>query len=138
MSKKPIASDASTFTLPSELAAAARAAYEKKATDVVVLDMRKIPAFTDFFLLCSSQSQRQLRAVAEAIEKALLDEGLRPTHIEGTEGSEWILLDYFDFVVHVFTASQRRFYGLDRLWGNAERTVVPDTPASRHEGDGAP
>jgi ribosome-associated protein len=128
MSKTPIASDTSTPMLPSELAAAVRAAYEKKATDVVVLDMRTIPSFTDFFLLCTSQSQRQMRAVAEAIEKALLDEGVRPAHIEGTEGSEWILLDYFDFVVHVFTASRRRFYGLDRLWGNAVRIEVPDSP----------
>ena len=129
MSKTPILSETSTPTLPSDLAAAARAAYEKKATDVVVLDMRKIPSFTDFFLLCTSQNQRQMRAIAEAVEKALLDEGVRPAHIEGTEGSEWILLDYFDFVVHIFTAQQRRFYGLDRLWGNAERIIVPDSPA---------
>jgi ribosome-associated protein len=129
MSKTPIASDTAVPMLPSELAAAARAAYEKKATDVVVLDMRKIPSFTDFFLLCTSQNQRQMRAIAEAIEKALLEEGVRPAHIEGTESSEWILLDYFDFVVHIFTAPQRRFYGLDRLWGNAERIVVPDSAA---------
>jgi len=129
MSKTLIAGDATIPTLPSQLAAAARAAYEKKATDVVVLDMRKIPSFTDFFLLCTSQNQRQMRAIAEAIEKALLDEGVGPAHIEGAEGSEWVLLDYFDFVVHIFTAPQRRFYGLDRLWGNAERIVVPDPAA---------
>jgi len=129
MSKSPIASDPSTPALPSDLAAAARAAYEKKATDVVVLDMRQIPSFTDFFLICTSQNQRQMRAIAEAVEKALKDDGVTPAHIEGTESSEWILLDYFDFVVHIFTAQQRRFYGLDRLWGNAERIAVPDSPA---------
>ena len=129
MSKSPIASDPSTPALPSDLAAAARAAYEKKATDVVVLDMRQIPSFTDFFLICTSQNQRQMRAIAEAVEKALKDDGVTPAHIEGTESSEWILLDYFDFVVHIFTAQQRRFYVLDRLWGNAERIAVPDSPA---------
>jgi ribosome-associated protein len=129
MSKTPIASASSTPTLPSELAAAALAAYEKKATDVVVLDLRKLQSFTDFFLLCTSQNQRQMRAIAEAVEKALRDQGVSPAHIEGTDSSEWILLDYFDFVIHIFTAPQRRFYGLDRLWGNAERIVVPDSPA---------
>ena len=115
--------------LPDDLAAAARAAYAKKATDVVALDMRGIPSFTDHFLICTAQNQRQMRAVADAIEQALKEGGRKPAHVEGNEQSEWILLDYFDMVVHVFTADQRRFYALERLWGAAVRIVIPDSAA---------
>jgi ribosome-associated protein len=116
-------------TLPDPLVKAARAAYAKKAEDVVALDMRAIPSFTNYFLICTAQSQRQMRAVADAIDVALREDGHRAAHIEGDERSEWILLDYFDMVVHVFTAEQRRFYGLERLWGAAERIPVSDESA---------
>jgi len=112
--------------LPHDLIRAARAAFGRKATDVVALDMRAIPSFTDYFLICTAQNSRQLQAVADAIEQALRDEGHRPAHVEGDERSEWILLDYFDMVVHVFTAGQRQFYALERLWGAAVRIVIPD------------
>jgi ribosome-associated protein len=126
MSKTPSTVETTATPLPDALVVATRAAFDKKATDVVVLDMRKIPSFTDYFLICTAQSQRQLRAVADAIEVALRETDTRAAHIEGNEGSQWILLDYFDMVIHVFTADQRRFYGLERLWGNAERIVVSD------------
>jgi ribosome-associated protein len=129
MSKTPSKGETTATPLPDALVVAARAAHDKKATDVVVLDMRKIPSFTDFFLICTAQNQRQLRAVADAIDVALRDAGTRAAHIEGNEGSAWILLDYFDMVIHIFTADQRRFYGLDRLWGNAERITVPEPTA---------
>lgn len=129
MSKTTSASQTPVSALPADLAAAAAAAYGKKATDVVALDMRKIPSFTDFFLICSSQNQRQMRAVADAIEMALKERGVRPAHVEGDERSEWILLDYFDFVIHVFTTEQRRFYALERLWASAGRMDVRDQPA---------
>ena len=124
MSKTLSTSENSVPALPAELLTAAHAAYGKKAVDVVVLDMRAIPSFTDFFLICTAQNQRQMRAVADAIEMALREDGRRPAHIEGNEQSEWILLDYFDMVVHVFTAEQRQFFGLERLWGAATRVPV--------------
>ncbi len=127
MSKTPSTTDAGVAGLPAELAAAARAAYAKKAADVVALDLRAIPSFTDYFLICTAQNQRQMRAVADAIELALKDAGSRPGHVEGDERSEWILLDCFDMVIHVFTPEQRRFYALERLWGSAVRLPVPDS-----------
>ncbi|MCX6546301.1 MAG: ribosome silencing factor [Acidobacteria bacterium] len=115
--------------LPDAVLLAARAAYAKKATDVVVLNLGKVSAFTDYFLICTGQHPRQVKAIAEAIEVALAAAGTRPADVEGYDRSDWILLDYFDFVVHVFTADQRRFYGLERLWGSADFTPVPDTAA---------
>jgi len=126
MSKSKTKLDATQHGLRSEVAEAARAAYGKKATEMVALDLRKVSTFTDYFLICTGQNQRQVRAVAEAIEEALAADGVKPAHVEGYERSEWILLDYFDFIVHVFTPDQRRFYSLERLWGSAERIEVPD------------
>lgn len=126
MTKTPETRDSGAPALPDALLMAAKAAYAKKAADVVALDMRGIPSFTDFFLICTAQSQRQMRAVADAVDVALREHDLRPAHIEGDERSEWILLDYFDMVVHVFTAEQRQFFGLERLWGAAARVPIPD------------
>ena len=115
--------------LPDDVLQAARAAYGKKATEVVALNLGKVSSFTDYFLICTGQNPRQVKAIAEAIEVALGSAGTRPAHVEGYDRSDWILLDYFDFVVHVFTADQRRFYSLERLWGSAEPVSVPDAPA---------
>ena len=115
--------------LPDDILQAATAACGKKATEVVVLNLRAVSSFTDYFLICTGQNPRQVKAIAEAIEMTLGTSGTRPAHIEGDDRANWILLDYFDFVVHVFTADQRRFYSLERLWGSAERTTVPDAPA---------
>ena len=89
-----------------------------------VLDLRKAAGFTDFFLICSGGNSRQIRAIADGISEALAAEGVKPAHIEGYDRSEWILLDYFDFIVHVFAKETRVFYGLERLWGNAEPVEV--------------
>lgn len=107
--------------LPGQVELAIRAAEDKKATDLAVLDLRKAAGFTDFFVICSGANQRQIRAIADAITDALAAEGARPAHVEGYERSEWILLDFFDFIVHIFAPETRMFYGLERLWGNAER-----------------
>ena len=115
--------------LPDELVAAARAAYDKKATGVVVLDLRKAQAFTDFFFICTGHNPRQVKAIADAIETALGQDGLAPAHVEGYAKADWILLDYFSFVVHVFSPELRRFYDLERLWGSGERLEVPDPAA---------
>ena len=105
---------------------AVRAALAKKASDVVVLDLRRTPAFTDFFVLCSGQNPRQVKAIAEAIEEALRAVKVRPAHVEGYDRAEWVLMDFFTFIVHVFTAQTRAFYSLERLWGDAERIEVGD------------
>jgi len=114
--------------LTGEVARVVKAALDKKAADVVVLDLRHTPAFTDFFIVCSGQNPRQVKAIADAVEEALRGAKLRPAHIEGYDRAEWILMDYFTFIVHVFTPQTRIFYSLERLWGDAERTEVSDEP----------
>jgi ribosome-associated protein len=96
----------------------------KKATEVVILDLRKVTEFTDYFVLASAANQRQMVAVADAVMETLREQGLRPAHIEGYPKQEWILLDYSDFVVHLFTPRTRAFYDLERLWGGASRIEV--------------
>ena len=103
---------------------AAQAALAKKANDVVVLDMRRAASFTDFFLLASGANQRQILAIADAVQEALRGEHIRPSHVEGYPRQEWILLDYSIFVVHIFTPRMRSFYDLERLWGGATRHQV--------------
>lgn len=103
---------------------AAHAATEKKATDLVLLDLRKIASFTEYFLICSGGSTRQVQAVSNAIEETLRNRGKRPLHIEGYSSAEWILLDYGDFIVHVFGHASRKFYDLERLWRDARRVEV--------------
>ena len=117
---------------PKPVAGAVRAALDKKAEDVVVLDLRKAGGFTDFFVICTGGNPRQITAIADGVRDTLkrdLDE--RPTLTEGIDRSEWILLDYFNFVVHVFSRECRAFYGLERLWGNAERHEIDDDAAVR-------
>lgn len=111
--------------LPQQVTRAIRAAEDKKATDIVVLDLRKAAGFTDFFIICAGSNPRQNRAIADSVMAALADEGTKPAHVEGYDRSEWVLLDYFDFIVHVFAPETRLFYGLERLWGNAERIEIP-------------
>lgn len=106
--------------LPKHITLAVKAADDKKASELVVLDLRKANGFTDYFVICSGTNTRQLRAIADSVVETLAVEGEKPTHIEGYNGSEWILLDYFDFIVHVFAPEARAFYGLERLWGDAE------------------
>ena len=110
--------------LPKSIEAAVRAAEDKKADDIVVLDLRKAAGFTDYFVICSAHNARQIHAISDAITEALADQGSKPAHVEGYNRSEWVLLDFFDFVVHVFTPETRSFYDLERLWGNAETVHV--------------
>jgi ribosome-associated protein len=112
--------------LPKAVAAAIEAARDKKATGMVVLDLKKVGAFTDYFVICSASNPRQVQAIADAVEEALKAQKQRPTLVEGYARAEWILLDYFDFVIHVFSKHARDFYGLDRLWGSATRIEFPD------------
>jgi ribosome-associated protein len=113
--------------LPKAVATAVRAARDKKAQGVIVLDLRNAGGFTDYFVICTGNNARQINAIADSVRDILkteLDE--RPALTEGVDRSEWILLDYFNFVVHVFSRECRSFYGLERLWGNAERHEFAD------------
>ena len=108
--------------LPKAVAGAVRAALDKQAVDVLVLDLRKAEGFTDYFVICTGLNPRQIDAIADGVVEMLRkDFGERPALAEGIHKSEWILLDYFNFVVHVFSRDCRAFYGLERLWGDAER-----------------
>lgn len=98
---------------------AAAAALSKKARDLTALDLRDLNAVCDYFLICSAASEVQVKAVAEAVEEKLREQGARPWHIEGFEGRRWVLLDYVEVVVHVFHEKTREYYMLDRLWGDA-------------------
>ena len=110
--------------LPTAVRHAAQAALDRKAEEVVALDLRKLSSFTDHFLLATAMNQKQLVAIADSVLEALRKEGLRPNHSEGYPRQEWILLDYEDFVVHLFTPKTRSYYGLERLWGEAARIEV--------------
>lgn len=104
-----------------------QAARDKKALDIVVLDLRKAGGFTDYFVICTGANPRQINAIAGGVEETLrTDYGERPTLAEGVHKSEWILLDYFNFIVHIFSRDCRAFYDLERLWGNAERFEFAD------------
>ena len=100
---------------------AASAALAKKAEDLVALDLRVLEGVSDYFLICSAQSELQVRAIAEAVEETLAEHGARPWHIEGREGWRWVLLDYVEMVVHVFHHRTREYYLLERLWGDARK-----------------
>jgi ribosome-associated protein len=112
--------------LPTEISKAVRAALDKKAADVVVLDLRNTSAFTDFFILCSGNSQRQVKAIADSVEETLRAAKVRPAHVEGYDRADWVLMDFFTFIVHVFTPQTRAFYALERLWGDAEKIEVKE------------
>ena len=97
----------------------ARAALDRKAADLVVLDLQGISGVADFFLICSGNSMTQIETIAEAIRHSLRGEGVRERHREGVPESGWLLLDYGDVVMHVFLDETRYFYALERLWGDA-------------------
>lgn len=117
-----------------QVQAAVRAAAAKKAEKIMVLDLRHTSAFTDVFVVCTGQNARQVKAIVDSVEEALKALGQRPVAVEGYRGSEWVLVDYFDFVVHVFTPETREFYALERLWGSAIRVDVSDEPTGAGPG----
>ena len=103
------------------------AAVDKKALDIVVYDIRKLSSIADIFMICSGTSSRQVQAIADAIMEEMDNRGIRCHHIEGYESGRWILLDYNDVIIHIFYEETRRFYGLERLWGDAP-AIVFDSP----------
>lgn len=115
------------YAFPATVKAAVQALQAKKALDVTVLDLRKADGFTDFFVICTGTNPRQIKAIVEGIEQAIkiaFDEP--PALIEGLRQSEWVLVDYFHFIVHVFSRDARAYYALDQLWGNAVRHEFPE------------
>ena len=116
--------------LPKSVEGAVRAAHSKKAFDVVVLDLRKAGGFTDYFVICSGNSERQVRAIAEEVERACRAEGTRPLRREGEREARWVLLDFVDFVVHVFLEEERAYYDLERLWRDAPVVARSDEVGS--------
>lgn len=96
-----------------------RAALEKKASDVIVMDMRKVSCFTDYFLICSGDTNVQIRAIADFIRRELKKNKVKVWHVEGYEEGKWALLDYGDVVVHIFESEIRQFYRLEKLWSDA-------------------
>ncbi len=105
---------------------AAQAALDKKAVDLVMLDLNGVASLSGYFLLCTGESSRQVQAISNGIEEHLLERGVKPHHVEGYRHAEWILLDYLDFVVHVFSPQARAFYDLERLWRPAKHLPVPE------------
>jgi ribosome-associated protein len=108
--------------LKSQINSAIQACLDKKAEELTILEMEKgSGAFTDYFVLCSGTNPRQVQAIADEVELRLKAAGLRPAHVEGYKQAEWVLVDYVDFVVHIFSEKARKFYDLERLWKSAKK-----------------
>ena len=118
--------EGSAIELPEDVGRAVELALERKAHDVAVLDLRGISTATDFFVIASGNSDVQVKAIADNILEQLTKQGTRAQHVEGLRGGRWVLLDYIDFVVHVFHPQARSFYQLENLWGDAPRWEAPE------------
>ena len=113
---------------------ALKALDDKKAADIAVLDISSVATFANYFLICSGDSSRQIHAIVDEVEQKLKTIGLRPTHIEGYRHAEWVLMDYIDVVVHVFSKGARAYYDLERLWRDGKKLDVEkllESPAVR-------
>ena len=133
------AAEAAETSAPAELDERVRlalhAAGEKKAHDLVVLDLREVASFTDYFVIASGTNVRQVQAVADEVQEQLRKRlGVKPARVEGYNSAEWVLLDYGDFIFHVFEEKSRRFYDLERLWRDAARVPLPPDDAPRAGG----
>jgi len=104
---------------------AARAAESKKAIDLRILDLHGMASFTDYFVICSGSNPRQIQAIADEVERRLEQQGRKPLGVEGYEHAEWILVDYGDFLVHIFSEAARAYYDLERLWRKAKEVALP-------------
>ena len=113
----PVPAAASDIT--SRVRDAVAAADDRKAVDLKVLHLEKVTDFTDYFLICSGTSERQVQAIADAVLERMREGKVRPLHVEGYNRGQWVLLDFGDFVAHIFQDEPRKFYALERLWGDA-------------------
>lgn len=110
---------AATADSPSRVRTAVAAMQDRQAIDLLVLDLDEISEFTEYFLLCSGSSERQVRAIADGVDEKLRQQGSRPLHVEGYDNGQWVLLDYGDFLVHIFSHEMRQYYRLEKLWADA-------------------
>ena len=125
MKKESSRTPAPSGRVPAQVLEAVAAASDRQAADTVVLDLRPAHGFTDYFVICSGQNARQIKAIADTVQVSLEKLHAKPAHVEGYDRADWVLLDYFDFIVHVFNRETRAFYALERLWGSAERVDLP-------------
>ena len=127
--KIDIAQAQTPFTeLDPEIQLAVKCAAEKKAIGLTGLDLRDIASFTEFFIIASGSNQRQVQAIADEINEQLKKQlSRRPVRVEGYNSAEWVLVDYGDFIIHVFDKDARDFYDLERLWRDAKRVEIPAT-----------
>ena len=115
-----------------QVSEAIAACQEKKAEEITVLELEKgSGAFTDYCVVCSGTNPRQIQAISDEVEQRLKKAGLHPTHVEGYRQAEWVLLDYVDFVVHIFSEKARKYYELERLWKSAKRLELGELAATR-------
>ena len=105
--------------------------FNKKGYDVHLLDLRKLTTMSDYFVICSADSDTQVKAIADEVDKSLRDEGIKSWHKEGYKSLSWVLLDYVDVVVHIFKREAREFYNLEKLWGDAEISEIQDPALKR-------
>lgn len=97
---------------------------DKKANNIVILDISEISEITDYFVICSGSNQNQVQAISDNVEEELAKKDIKGKKIEGFKNAEWILMDYSDFVIHIFSDEQREFYGLEKIWSDAKRVEV--------------
>ena len=122
--------------IPARVESAVLAAADRQAGDLRVLRLGAVTSFTEYFVLASGTNERQVQAIADAVEERLRAAGVRPLNIEGHNTGHWVLLDYGDFLVHVFTEERRRFYGLERLWADAPDETERFAPPAPVRGAG--
>jgi ribosome-associated protein len=120
--------EVTAIRLNPELKAVVESMQEKKGEEVTVLDLQKHTTMTDYFVFCSADSEPQIKAITRNIEERMKSMGLRPDHIEGRPETGWVLMDYDDFVVHIMLPERRTYYDLERLWADAPRVTVDDSP----------
>ncbi|HKR02367.1 MAG TPA: ribosome silencing factor [Pyrinomonadaceae bacterium] len=123
--KAAVGQDNCADELDERVCMALRAASEKKAQEMVVLDLREVASFTDYFLITSGTNVRQVQAIADAVVEQLKKQGTKAARVEGYNTAEWVLVDYGDFILHVFEDKARKFYDLERLWRDAKRVALP-------------
>ena len=116
-----------SLSIRQQVAVAVKAVEDKKGEDVVILEMdRNSGAFTDYFIVCTGTNPRQIQAIADDVQRQLSEEGERPNSLEGYSQAEWVLVDYVDFVLHIFSERARKFYDLERLWKSAKKLAPAD------------
>ena len=117
-----------THNLNKELQTVIESVQEKKAREITVLDLKGIASFTDYFVLCNGESEPQIKSIFKNVDEKMSALGINPDHVEGRAENGWVLMDYDDFVVHIFSPEKRTYYDLERLWADVPRLKVDEEP----------